>query len=174
MLKLPDELRAELSKPQGELVSGDEAARAAARTKAGGKPVISVGDRVTYELLSRQVVPDVAIIDGKEMREPVDIVDKSAFRCAFNVVNERGTLNLEAVNVVRSALQRAPSIVIVEGEEDLLGIAAVLAAPNGALVIYGQPSVGVVAIRVSEEKREKFAEFVKRMEPLRNNSTKNL
>lgn len=165
MLRLPNGLKEELKKPQGELLSGDAAVSVVAKAKAGGAPVISVGDRVTCELLSAGVTPDVAVIDGLEMRKPVELVDRGAFVEAFELVNDRGTLNLEGVNVIRSALEHAPSLVLVRGEEDLLGIAAVLAAPEGALVVYGQPSAGVVVVNVDEETKVKFTKIVKAMTP---------
>ena len=44
-------------------------------------------------------------------------------------------------------------MVLIEGEEDLLTIPAVMEAPLGAVVFYGQPLEGVVAVRVDEESK---------------------
>jgi uncharacterized protein (UPF0218 family) len=36
------------------------------------------------------------------------------------------------------------SLIMVEGEEDLLGFPAMLLAPIGSVLLYGQPGVGIV------------------------------
>ena len=40
--------------------------------------------------------------------------------------------------------------IIVEGEEDLLTLPVIKFAPLGALVVYGQPYVGMVLVMVTE------------------------
>ncbi len=44
-------------------------------------------------------------------------------------------------------------ILLVDGEEDLLTLVAVLYAPENALVVYGQPNQGIVVVRVTSKKR---------------------
>jgi uncharacterized protein (UPF0218 family) len=53
---------------------------------------------------------------------------------------------------------------MVDGEEDLLALVAVLSAPEDALVVYGQPHVGIVVVKVTEETREKMRHIVDAME----------
>jgi hypothetical protein len=50
----------------------------------------------------------------------------------------------------------------VEGEEDLAVIPLVLAAPTGALVLYGQPGEGVVLRCVDREARKAARTFLSR------------
>ena len=47
-----------------------------------------------------------------------------------------------------------PVTVLVDGEEDLAVIPLVMAAPIGALVLYGQPHQGVVLRTVNLEAKE--------------------
>jgi uncharacterized protein (UPF0218 family) len=54
--------------------------------------------------------------------------------------------------------------VIIDGEEDLLTIVTVLSAPAGAFVVYGQPQVGVVVVKVTEEAQERMRRIVDLME----------
>ncbi|MCW4027273.1 MAG: GTP-dependent dephospho-CoA kinase family protein, partial [Candidatus Bathyarchaeota archaeon] len=54
--------------------------------------------------------------------------------------------------------------VLVEGEEDLLTLVAVLSAPLGSLVVYGQPRTGIVGVGVTEAAKRKFRGIVERME----------
>jgi hypothetical protein len=45
--------------------------------------------------------------------------------------------------------------IIVNGEEDLAVIPAVIEAPLGTAIVYGQPSEGMVIIVTTREKKEK-------------------
>jgi uncharacterized protein (UPF0218 family) len=53
--------------------------------------------------------------------------------------------------------------VLVEGEEDLLTLVAVLKAPENSLVVYGQPHEGIVAVRVDKTTKEKVRQIVETM-----------
>ena len=53
---------------------------------------------------------------------------------------------------------------LVDGEEDLLALTAILCAPENSLVIYGQPHEGIVVINVTEKTREKTRRIVDTME----------
>jgi uncharacterized protein (UPF0218 family) len=53
--------------------------------------------------------------------------------------------------------------IIVEGEEDLLVVVAVLHAPLGGFVVYGQPYLGVVVVEVSAEKKAQVRGFLNEM-----------
>jgi len=53
---------------------------------------------------------------------------------------------------------------LVEGEEDLLTIVAVLCAPENSLVVYGQPHEGIVVVKVTEKTRETMRHIVDAME----------
>ena len=55
--------------------------------------------------------------------------------------------------------------VLVEGEEDLLTLVAVLEAPEGSLVVYGQPHDGVVAVKADKKTKERVQQVVEAMEP---------
>jgi len=57
--------------------------------------------------------------------------------------------------------------IVVDGEEDLLVIVAVLYAPEGSLVVYGQPGEGIVVVRVTGEKRAEAVGILKAMEIVR-------
>ena len=43
--------------------------------------------------------------------------------------------------------------VVVDGEEDLLTLVAVLYAPEGSFVVYGQPYQGIIVVKVTPEKK---------------------
>ncbi len=53
--------------------------------------------------------------------------------------------------------------IVVEGEEDLLVLIAVLYAPENSFVVYGQPYSGIVVVKVSAEKKAQAAAFLNEM-----------
>jgi uncharacterized protein (UPF0218 family) len=52
----------------------------------------------------------------------------------------------------------------VDGEEDLATLPAVVAAPDGASVVYGQPDEGMVLVEVTPETRAEMRELLGRFE----------
>ncbi len=53
---------------------------------------------------------------------------------------------------------------VVDGEEDLLTLVAVLCAPENSLVVYGQPHEGIVVVKVTEKTKRKIRRIVEAME----------
>ena len=54
-------------------------------------------------------------------------------------------------------------MIFVDGEEDLLAIPAVLESPDNALVVYGQPSEGLVVVTVSPQTKSDVRKIMNRM-----------
>jgi uncharacterized protein (UPF0218 family) len=54
-------------------------------------------------------------------------------------------------------------VIRVEGEEDLLALPAAMLAAVGSMIIYGQPLVGLVVIRVTPETRSEVRELMESM-----------
>jgi hypothetical protein len=73
-----------------------------------------------------------------------------------NVKNPHGTVTPELFQAVKKAFKTAgEQAILVEGEEDLAVLPVLLIAPLGFLVFYGQPNVGMVMIKVTEENKER-------------------
>jgi len=154
-----EEVKRILRRPAGELVRGppekvaDKIREAIERERP--RVVVSVGDFTSKILRERGVRAKIYVIDGKTERREAAIFDTKGLK-TVRVVNERGTLNPEAVKKLHEILgdPRAEDVaILVEGEEDLLALAAILSAPDGSFVIYGQPGEGNVIVRVNEESR---------------------
>ena len=70
------------------------------------------------------------------------------------VKNPQGTITQEAITAIQKALQsKEQTQIVVEGEEDLLTLITVLYAPENSMVIYGQPNKGIVAVKVTAQKK---------------------
>jgi GTP-dependent dephospho-CoA kinase len=155
--RLPEAERASLRRPFGEVFPSirDLLPRIRRRT------VYAVGDVVTYNLIKEGIIPRVAIIDGHTMRAPCTRVPRLPSR-RIQARNPPGTISDDLVHAIRDALSRPPAVIFVEGEEDLAVLPLVLAAPEGAVILYGQPGEGVVLREVDDEAKALAAAFVDR------------
>jgi len=156
-----------LKKPQGLLIAGpfEKTMKRLKELIDKEKPskVISVGDIVSRNMIEHGFSLDVLVVDNRVMRKAIQpiTVDADQTLCAEN---PPGAITEEAWAAIRSAVeQKGQTRVIVDGEEDLLTIVTVLSAPENALVVYGQPHVGIVVVKVTEETREKMRRIVDAM-----------
>jgi uncharacterized protein (UPF0218 family) len=148
--RLPEELRPKLAAPLGRVFAGGEAAGDEFQKMVLQAPmVITVGDRVTDTIGGIGRTPDVQIVDGVERRSRRELPNVPYARLV-KVKNPAGMLTGAAITGVRGAfLGRKPVRVQVDGEEDLIAMLAIAMAPVSAVVFYGQPGVGVVAVRAN-------------------------
>jgi GTP-dependent dephospho-CoA kinase len=135
-------------------------------TKEKPAVIISIGDTVSRNLHEHHIIPQLSITDNQSMRkklEPQIFPDKTIVQ----IKNPQGTITQEAINAIKNALQSQKQIqIIVDGEEDLLTLIAVLYAPENALVVYGQPQKGIVTVRVTKEKKADAQRIWKTMKPV--------
>ncbi|HOT03046.1 MAG TPA: GTP-dependent dephospho-CoA kinase family protein [Methanolinea sp.] len=148
MLRLPESHRHLFRSPFGTLVP-DIADLA---DTLQGRRIYTVGDVVTGNVLSMGIIPDVAVIDGHTMRSPCGRAPE-VFPRVFHARNPPGTITEMLVEALAKAVACPPALVFVDGEEDLAVIPLVLVAPEGGLILYGQPSQGVVVREIDEEAR---------------------
>jgi len=129
--------------------------------------IVSVGDMVSRNLHENQINPQLLITDNRRMRRRI----KPRIFAGKNVVhvkNPRGTITEEAIKAIREALESDDRVhIIVDGEEDLLALIAVLYAPEKSLVVYGQPYEGIVVVKVTSEKKAEAAEILNTMKTVR-------
>jgi uncharacterized protein (UPF0218 family) len=165
---LTPELRVRLKTPIGMLIRGSftETMRVFMDIIEKGKPtqIISVGDAVTRNLAENHVAFHVAIVDNKVMRRDVPPVTIKIGKTVY-VKNPHGTITEEAVKAIRNALESNCSVkIVVDGEEDLLTLAAVFYSSENSVVVYGQPYEGIVVVKVTPEKKKEVAAILKTME----------
>jgi len=165
--RLTPALRRKLKSPMGLLVRGspDEAMGKLKKMMEEVKPpmVVSVGDVVSRSMLQSNISPQVLIVDNRVMREPITPISVDVDQ-TLRVKNPPGTLTEEVWLIMEKAIQsNRRTRVLVEGEEDLLTLAAVLCAPLGSLVVYGQPREGIVVIKVTELMKETVRGLVEAM-----------
>ena len=122
----------------------------------------TVGDVVSQETLAAGIQVSLRIVDQMTLRKRISPVEIKAER-TYKVKNPAGVVTKEAWDAIREALKDREALILVDGEEDLLAIPAVLESPDNALVVYGQPSEGLVVVTSSVEKKSEVRKIVNRM-----------
>ncbi|WP_243681341.1 DUF359 domain-containing protein [Vulcanisaeta souniana] len=93
----------------------------------------------------------------------------SSFDVVINISNRPATLSIDAINrvgdAVRTALGGDNVLVLVDGEEDLLAIPAVLMAPRGSVILYGLYTGYLIAIPIINEYKLAFMKLLLMMPP---------
>ncbi len=146
--------RSELKQPKGDLYCTRDCVpeREVVRRLNDETPevVITVGDVTTATILEEGFTPQVMLIDGITKRGKYDrefVAEKE-----YLIYNPAAVIYPEAWSTIATAIDNEKTTLIsVDGEEDLLGFPAVLLAPEGSVVLYGQPNEGVVWVPVTEE-----------------------
>jgi uncharacterized protein (UPF0218 family) len=125
--------------------------------------VVSVGDVVSINMHASGIHPQLTVIDYISLRDQA-IPKQAPVEKTVNVKNPQGTITDEAIFAIKTALEaNVHTHVVVEGEEDLLTLIAVLYAPENSFVIYGQPYMGIVVVKATSEKKAEVKAFLKEM-----------
>jgi len=166
MRVLPEHLRNTLKEPLGMLVDEPELVRLLA-TK---RHIVSIGDVVTYTLLTRRIEPLFCVVDYRTGRgdcEPsVKKTIQSFGKKTVRVNNPAGVITDELWNAIKQAYAQKGNIPVrieVKGEEDLAALAAIYLAPGDVTIIYGLPNKGVVVVPATEESKQKVKEIINEM-----------
>ena len=130
----------------------------------GAKKLIAVGDATTRRLISFGITPDISVIDGIERRSRHNLSIQYPAKEMF-CKNPAGTVSIEAMHVLQDALHvtMRPVVVRVHGEEDLLALPLFIMAPEGSVVLYGQPLKGMVIVKITEEKKGQARDLLYRI-----------
>ncbi len=167
---LTPKLRTKFKEPFGILIEGSfhENMTKMKELVEREKPlrIISVGDIVSHNLHEYNIHPQLTIVDNKFLRTQ-SVPRAVSVENTVNVKNPKGTITEEAILAIKKALERNQHThIVVEGEEDLLTLIAVMYAPENAYVIYGQPHAGIVVVKVTSERKLQAQEFLNAMKPL--------
>jgi uncharacterized protein (UPF0218 family) len=170
VVRLQESLRAELKEPLGPVYTDPAALLADASA-----PLIAVGDVVTAHLLEAGHTPAVALVDERTERAAVDdwvadaIAGAEGFDHELTVTNPAAVLSESLLLALRVAITGADAdgantLLTVDGEEDLATLTALVVAPAGGTIVYGQPGEGMVRVTVDDGSREIAQDLLRRME----------
>ena len=162
--RMPEILDDELKQPFGTLHEGPESRpevamrRAIASISESSPKLIAVGDVTVQTLVDMGEIPDISFIDGMTKREvwaEAENLDRELFAHLSTCSNPPGLITADLKLTTKVALLNSrPTLIVVNGEEDLAPIIVHLLAPIGCAVIYGQPGKGVVVRITSQETKE--------------------
>lgn len=163
---LPEHLRPALSEPWGPVV---DTATLGLMLDAGDI-VLAVGDIVSTTLQDLGITPRLFVCDYKTLRGGEDPELRRRLGGwgdrETRVENPAAMVTREAWDAVREALGQPAGVttrIVVDGEEDLLGIPCFIEAPEGAIVLYGMPGRGVVVCAATAALKAKIAALVAAM-----------
>jgi len=166
--KLTEEARRELKKPLGLLLlerenKTIEQLKQILKGHKTGKTIV-IGDYTAKRILDNGLTADIIVIDNKTMRKnirPLTTTQEETIR----VRNPAGTITEEAGKAVKEAVKSGKRTeILVDGEEDLLTLPAILHSPTGSVVMYGQPQEGLVVVEVTREKKIAIRKIIGKME----------
>ena len=168
-LTLPASLREELRRPVGEVITDITKIK---DNLSKDSLLITVGDIVTKSLRDINCFPDIEIIDFKTRRSSVNekLISQYKKMNKNTYSNEAGSIHKEVVDVYLKAVKNCVTnhekqTIIIEGEEDLLTLPAILLAPLHSLVCYGQFDLeAVIMVEVTEEKKKFIASLIRQFE----------
>lgn len=157
--RLPREMRKELAKPMDMLFEGPpEISIPKAMTFLqeyeyklpqlnSKRYIICVGDVVSESFfadpfLSKRVM--YYFIDGKTLRTQIRGAMNTTDMDTISIKNPQGVISNEALKIIKNLIvqeKQNPTLVFVDGEEDLLALPLVLSLPYNYLLFYGQPPI---------------------------------
>ncbi len=167
---LTGKLDLELKEPVGDLFTGPddvcEIAMSSAIESIDDGLLVAVGDITAATLLSMEIIPDIAFVDGytkrKELPEKVDL---NPFDAVLHCSNPAGSITSSLISAIDAALHSDGTVCVdVEGEEDLAPIIIHLLAPLGSNILYGQPGEGVVVTKTDEFVKERCRKILSKFE----------
>jgi len=166
LYRINEKTRTRLKHPLGQLLTGppEKTMPHLGRIIAEGAPpkIIAVGDSVSLWMRRFGLDASIYVVDGRVMRADIDGTVSGPSEIV--VRNPAGEVTEEAYEALRWALEeKEPKVVRVVGEEDLLALPSVILAPAGSLIVYGQPYVGVVVVRVTPEAKAEAGELLEAM-----------
>lgn len=163
-LVMPETLRSILSQPFGEVYKNEAVSELL--KKLHGTDVLCIGDKTADVVLKSGNAPLLVIVDGMVERETYakdwqNSVELTSYKKLF-IKSGPGFISHEAfASLTNWVKEKAPTVMIIDGEDDLLTLPAILAAPIGSVVLYGQPKEGMVVVAVTDETKLKARDFLR-------------
>lgn len=158
--RLPNEVRKKLGQPFGKIVKVD-------KSLADAPNIITVGDVSTLTFNSLKISRKLSIVDflTARLRTYNNLYDLGfTFPNPTAVVkNPSGQISRPLIVAISKVFKSVATnqVILVEGEEDLATICAILLAPIPSTVFYGQPGKGIVMVDVDLDVKDRLCGLLK-------------
>ena len=157
---------ARLKNPFGKLIPGEPSKTMPELKKLLSQThpnrVTAVGDVVSRETLAAGIHVDLRIIDRISMRKPTAQFNVKAEK-TYHVTNPPGVITMGSWEVVKRAMRERDALILVDGEEDLLSLPCIVESPDDGIVLYGQPSQGLIVVATTSEIKREASQILDRM-----------
>ncbi|RLI99670.1 MAG: hypothetical protein DRP03_02875 [Candidatus Aenigmatarchaeota archaeon] len=152
--------KAMLRKPFGRVIKDIKVIKGVVKNN-NKKMLISVGDVTSSTLVDNAIFPNIIIIDNMVKRKAFNKkIEYGSY--VINANNPRGRITPSLWKSVLRAINIGNDVKVkVNGEEDMAVIPCAIFAPNGSIILYGQPDNGMVMVNVDEKKKAEAREIVK-------------
>jgi len=124
--------------------------------------VTAVGDVVSRATLLAGIAVDLRVIDRISMRKPTDHFNVKTEK-TYHVTNPAGVITKGSWEVVKRAMKERDALILVDGEEDLLTLPCIAESPDNGIVVYGQPSQGLIVVTTTVDVKEEAKQILSRM-----------
>lgn len=181
-LLLPTKLRPLLKKPFGQLLPGSEnnpkiAALAVEKIIEREKPklIITVGDVVTRSFNELGIPLNLAVVDFKiKRKKTIKNLGELGFKKEkpdLILKNPAGGISSSLSSGLKKILSKfskppthnsEPITIKVLGEEDLAVLPMIIFSPKNSAIFYGQPSKGIVYLKVNEKLKKRASKLLLR------------
>ena len=164
-LELPQDMREELKRPLGPVIKEEQLEG----YLEGTDLVATVGDMTSATVHRLGYRLQMAVVDYQTKRS-FDPRWKEATASVGDVTvfvrNPPATITSDLFNVILKAWTSTfTTKLVVEGEEDMASLPAILHAPEGATVIYGIPDTGLCLVQVDDDARDVVVDVLRRLTP---------
>ncbi len=123
--------------------------------------IISIGDYVFLRMINENIKPDIAIIDMKIERKPVNLSIPPEY-FVLKAENPPGRISKDAWNTILKGFKLSENrkvCIVIDGEEDLLGYTVAIFSKAGDVAVYGDPFRKVsVVVKITSNVKAKAAE----------------
>lgn len=154
---LSSSVKSKLKKPFGKIVK--------INSKLKLKNLIAVGDISVSQLLKFRILPKISIVDFYVQRKlrfhNLTQLGFGSANADVIVKNPAGTISKSlSTQIGKALIKQNSTVILVDGEEDLAAIPAILLAPLGYTIVYGQPERGAVVVNIDNKIKESLCEIL--------------
>lgn len=151
-IKINNQQRSFLSKPLGPIIFSAKHKKSVT--------VAVVGDYALSKFIGKNWTYTIGVYDKINQRKPFESEELKTISPDIKINNPAGLVSKESLDKLSQVDFTEHKNILVSGEEDLITVSLILTMPLESLIYYGQPSEGMVLLKVTEELKEKILKLL--------------
>lgn len=168
-LILPHSLRRAFKDPFGRILSRDAIQASMLHHQKQG--FICVGDKTTKTAREFGILPRLSVIDLQVERKPFGTLDQFQFPqdvVIHSLKSGPGYISQDVIAFCKAYFasyeNNESSVLLINGEDDLVTLAILVNAPIDTIVYYGQPKKGIVEVIVNQDIKQRCLHLLNQFE----------